>query len=259
MFKLRLLIAAIAVVTTAAPFIGCADTITTSQDAGSSEQQEQQQQQVEPLASCSPIIYNFDQSSDLDEFTNESFENNYCQENAFLDQGNLVLRLTSKCGPSIGPSFEYRTGKVEARIRTGRTNGVVTSIYLRSGIGPDGTQDEVDIEFVGKDPDHFQSFYWVNGQRGQDDPIYHDTGSDTSETYHVYGIDYQEDTVSWLLDGTVIRTLYRSDASMFPTQPMRFKVTLWDGSDYDNWAGKSSSSNFPQYAYFDWIKFTPNC
>ncbi|RKP26747.1 concanavalin A-like lectin/glucanase domain-containing protein [Syncephalis pseudoplumigaleata] len=214
---------------------------------------------AEQSASCSPIIYNFDRSEDLAEFVDPSFENNFCQENAFLDQGNLVLRLTSRCGPSIGPSFEYRTGKVEARLRTGSTSGVVTSLYLRSGTGPDGSQDEVDIEFVGQDPNQFQSFYWVDGKRGQNDPIYHDTGSDTSENYRVYGIDYQADEVSWLLDGQVIRTLRREDANMFPTQSMRFKITIWDGSDYDNWAGKSNPSNFPQYAYFDWIKFTPSC
>jgi beta-glucanase (GH16 family) len=54
----------------------------------------------------------------------------------------------------------------------------------------------VDIEFVGKDPTRFQSFYWVDGQRGQVDPIYHEVGSDTSDEYHVYGIDYQEDAIS---------------------------------------------------------------
>ncbi|KAI9596867.1 concanavalin A-like lectin/glucanase domain-containing protein [Syncephalis fuscata] len=208
---------------------------------------------------CNPITYNFDQEKDLAELTKESFDNNFCQENAFLDNGNLVLKVTSTCGPSIGPTFEYRTGKVEARIKTGRTSGIVTSLYLRSGVGPDGSQDEVDIEFVGKDPDRFQSFYWVNGQRGQVVPVYHDTGSDTSQQYHVYGIDYQKDEVSWLFDGQVIRTLRKSEAELFPNQPMRFKVTLWDGSDYSDWAGKSSSANFPQYAYFDWIKFTPDC
>jgi beta-glucanase (GH16 family) len=63
----------------------------------------------------------------------------------------------------------------------------------------------------------------------------------------------------WLLNGQVIRTLRKSDTDQFPSQAQRFKVTLWDGSEYDNWAGKSNSANFPQYAYFDWIKFTPSC
>ncbi|RKP09177.1 concanavalin A-like lectin/glucanase domain-containing protein [Thamnocephalis sphaerospora] len=208
---------------------------------------------------CRPTVYNFDDERDLAALADPSFDNNYCAENAEVSNGNLVLKLTAKCGPSIGPSFEFREGKVEARIRTGRTSGVVTSLYLRSGIGPDGSQDEVDIEFVGKDPNRFQSFVWVNGKRGQETPEYHDVGQDTSTDYHVYGIDYQKDSISWLLDGRVVRTLHRQNAAVFPSEKQRFKITLWDGSDYDDWAGPIDKSQYPYHAYFDWIRFTPYC
>ncbi|RKP05232.1 concanavalin A-like lectin/glucanase domain-containing protein [Thamnocephalis sphaerospora] len=218
-----------------------------------------QESSINKRQSCAPITYDFDSASDLIALTDSNFDNNFCSENARIADGNLVLRLTPECGPSIGPTYEFREGKVEARIRTGRTSGVVTSLYLRSGVGPDGNQDEIDIEFVGKDPSRFQTFFWVNGKRGQSGPVYHDVGQDTSADYHVYGVDYRADSISWQLDGETVRTLRRSEAEIFPDQPQRFKVTLWDGSSYDDWAGKSDKSQFPQYAYFDWIKFTPHC
>ncbi|RKP06642.1 concanavalin A-like lectin/glucanase domain-containing protein [Thamnocephalis sphaerospora] len=209
--------------------------------------------------SCAPVVYNFNYESDLAAFTDPEFSNNYCAQNAFIADGSLVLRLTAECGPSIGPVLEFREGRVEARVRTGKTSGVVTSLYLRSGIGTEGDQDEVDVEFVGKDPTHFQSFFWVGGQRGQAEPDYHDVGHDTSKDFHIYGIDYRADAIKWLFDGKVVRVLRRSNTAKFPTKPQRFKATIWDGNSFDDWAGNGSAVEFPQYAYFDWIRFWPYC
>ena len=70
--------------------------------------------------------------------------------------------------------------------------------------------------------------------------------TDPETIFHTYSIDWTEERINWLIDGTVVRTLEYADAlngKNFPQTPMRIRIGIWAGGDPDNsegtieWAG----------------------
>lgn len=60
------------------------------------------------------------------------------------------------------------------------------------------------------------------------------TASDTSTTVHTYTIDWTPDTLTWAVDGTVLRTLNRNETWnatanrwFYPQTPARIELSLW--------------------------------
>lgn len=84
------------------------------------------------------------------------------------------------------------------------------------------------------------------------------SGGDTVSTDHTYTIDWQPDTLTWSVDGKVMRTLKRSDtwnatANRFdyPQTPARVMLSLWpaglasNGKGTVDWAGGEIDWNSP--------------
>jgi len=56
--------------------------------------------------------------------------------------------------------------------------------------------------------------------------------SDTYSNYHDYTIDWQPDTLTWSIDGKVVRTIRRQDfivngVSQYPSTPSRVQLSIW--------------------------------
>lgn len=94
--------------------------------------------------------------------------------------------------------------------------------------------------------------------------------SNTMDNYHTYEIDWQPDTLTWSVDGNVMRTLNRADTwnetsnrYSYPQSPARVQLSLWPAGLPSNpkgtidWAGGVISWNSPYmtngyyYAQFD--------
>ncbi|KAI8893484.1 concanavalin A-like lectin/glucanase domain-containing protein [Globomyces pollinis-pini] len=129
--------------------------------------------------------------------------------------------------------------------------GVITSFITMSDV-----EDEIDWEITGK-PNVPQSnvFYHSKGKtdiekeigiHGGEHPI-----DDTSKM-HTYVIDWKHDSITWSIDGKVVRTLMKEKSfsklnplgpKWFPTTPSLVQFALWDGGypgsseGTRNWAG----------------------
>ncbi|KAJ1659346.1 transglycosylase [Dispira simplex] len=187
----------------------------------------------------------------------KDFSVDWCPENAYIEKGAMVLRLTSSCGTTVIYPHKLHKGRVEAMIRAGPSSGVVTAFIMQG----DNPKDELDLEWVGKDPHRVQSMYFVNGERvaGDELPGYH-AAAESTQRYIRYSIDFGPDHVVWRVDGEIVRTLEREEGRPFPSAANLLRMGVWDGSKNQEWAGivdwKSQDS---YYAYVEHLSITGFC
>ncbi|KAI0642799.1 concanavalin A-like lectin/glucanase domain-containing protein [Trametes meyenii] len=144
--------------------------------------------------------------------------------------GELAMLLTQEnLGTRLSSTRYVHYGKITARLKTGRWGGVVTAFITMSDI-----KDEIDWEFPGAKTTEGQSnFFWQGIVPSRTEGGVHGNLSDTFSNYHDYTIDWQQDTLTWLIDDQVVRTLKRSDAtgsdgvSRYPSTPSRVELSLW--------------------------------
>lgn len=144
-------------------------------------------------------------------------------------QNSLLLTMAEDTVGTLLASTHYVWyGKICAKMTTSQGAGVVTAFIMMSDV-----KDEIDFEFVGVDVQHAQSNYYSQGVT-----VYTNeqnlTASDTESTVHEYCIDWQEDTLEWLVDGTSLRTLNRdttwnktANRFDYPQTPSRIMLSLW--------------------------------
>lgn len=160
--------------------------------------------------------------------------------------GDIVLSMpkeSSGCLLAATRSFLY--GKSSVRLKTGKSRGVITSVVIMSAVG-----DEIDFEFLGSRLDKVQSNYYYRGELVYNKMLEVLVSSDTNANYHDYEIDWTEERINWIVDGTIVRTLRKQDTwdanlklFKYPQTPMRLEVALWPGGLASNqpgtidWAG----------------------
>lgn len=130
--------------------------------------------------------------------------------------------------PQLNSLFTIMFGRVEVTMKAAPGAGIVSSLVLESDV-----LDEIDIEWLGSNPDEMQSNYFGKGQttdynRGQ----FHEV-KDTQSKWITYTIDWNKDRIIWMADGTVLRELASGDAedNQYPQTPMQVKFGSWAGGD----------------------------
>ncbi|KII87844.1 glycoside hydrolase family 16 protein [Plicaturopsis crispa FD-325 SS-3] len=171
--------------------------------------------------------------------------------------GELVLLLTEDNGGTRLSSTRYmHYGTVTARMKTGRWVGVVTAFITMSSI-----KDEIDWEFPGNKISEGQTnYFWQGNIPATSNGATTSNLQDTSSNYHEYTIDWQPDTLSFLVDGNNVRTIQRADtidkstgASMYPDTPSRIQLSLWPAGINSSapgtvqWAGGMIDWTDPDY------------
>ena len=130
--------------------------------------------------------------------------------------------------PQLASLFYIMFGRVEITMKAAPGAGIVSSLVLESD-----DLDEIDIEWLGSEPDQMQSNYFGKGQtmtynRGE----FHDV-SGTQSDWITYTIDWNKDRIIWMAGGTAVRTLNAGDAeaNQYPQTPMQVKFGSWAGGD----------------------------
>ena len=130
--------------------------------------------------------------------------------------------------PQLSSVFYIMFGRVEITMKAAPGAGIVSSVVLESD-----DLDEIDMEWLGAEPDQMQSNYFGKGQtttynRGE----FHDVDGTQSE-FITYTVDWTKDRINWMAAGTVLRTLEATDAEtdQYPQTPMRVKFGSWSGGD----------------------------
>ena len=166
--------------------------------------------------------------------------------NVHHSTGDILLAMPKRTtGSLIGSGSQMLYGRVSVVMRTARSPGVVTAIVLISQVG-----DEVDFEFIGNELLIAQTNHYYMGElihtNMQKQPI----GSDSWRDYHKYEIDWNEERIEWIIDGRVVRTLFKRETwdpvrgvFKYPQTPARLDIAVWPGGNENNnpgtiqWAG----------------------
>ncbi len=163
-------------------------------------------------------------------------------------------------------SFEVRYGRIEARIKLPKGQGLWPAFWMLPTNSPYGgwaSSGEMDImESVNQmnrihGTLHFGSPWPSNTSAGgtlQD-------GRDFSQDFHVYSMDWNPDSISWSVDGEVYRTIgsgawFSSAATGNPRAPFDtpFHILL-NVAVGGNFPGDpNGTASFPQEMVVDWVR-----
>ncbi|GAB7364479.1 hypothetical protein MBLNU230_g5289t1 [Neophaeotheca triangularis] len=129
--------------------------------------------------------------------------------------------------PTVQTDFYFLFGRCDVRMKAAAGRGIVSSIVLESDV-----LDEIDWEFVGGDAAHVQSNYFGKGNTTTYDRATYIPVEKPLEEFHTYSLDWTPQALSWIIDGTVVRTLKYEDANggdNYPQTPMQLKLGNWAG------------------------------
>ncbi|KAF9876062.1 cell wall glucanosyltransferase mwg1 [Colletotrichum karsti] len=179
----------------------------------------------------------------------------------FEDGGALFAINKETDAPTMASKKYIFFGKLDVVLKAAPGKGVVTSVVLQSD-----DLDEIDWEWIGSDTAQVQTNYFGKGDTTTYDRGAYHPVADPINSYHTYTIDWNSDSVKWLIDGVQVRELKYADAkggSRFPQTPMEVKIGTWVAGRKDaakgtvEWAGGYTDFNeAPFNAYYKSIKIT---
>lgn len=194
---------------------------------------------------------------------NTSFHCGWRADHVQFDQGRMTLRLDADPCPSgcSGKPFasgevssvqSVRYGRLEGRFKAAKGIGIVTSLFLYDRT----SQDEIDIELLGKDPTRLQTNYFTGGAGDHARTV--DLGFDASEGFHTYAIDRSPEALCWYVDDRLVHTETGARGPL-PTHPAAILANLWPGhgAGTEAWLGGAFEAGAPVTAAYAWIRFHP--
>lgn len=172
-------------------------------------------------------------------------------------------------GAELRTTGTYGYGYYEVRMKPCKASGTNSSFFLYTKDDKNNIEwNEVDIEFITKDMGDGRglrsipqfNFFIDNAGEGHEF-LYTDLEFDASTAFHVYGIEYAADHISWYVDGKKVYTAtgcktdgHHHAKGSLPRHNMQIMVNFWPGTGVDDWLGRFEYSA-PLYAEYDYIKF----
>ena len=172
-------------------------------------------------------------------------------------------------GSELRTTGTYGYGYYEVRMKPCKASGTNSSFFLYTRDDNHNIEwNEVDIEFITKDMGDGRglrsipqfNFFIDNAGQGHEF-LYTDLEFDASTAFHVYGIEYAADHISWYVDGKKVHTAtgcekggHHHAKGSLPRHNMQIMVNFWPGTGVDEWLGPFNYSA-PLYAEYDYIKF----
>jgi endo-1,3-1,4-beta-glycanase ExoK len=159
-----------------------------------------------------------------------------------ISDSGMRLTLSDRGGhvrpigcPEIHTRARLGYGIYTARLRTAAGSGLNTAFFTYIG-PPNGVPDwdEIDFEFLGKNPRSVSINYRVNGvEHGPRDIQF---SFDASQAFHDYTIEWTPERICWYADDKMIAK--SPDGDKIPSTPGMLFFSLWSGSSVeDAWMG----------------------
>lgn len=135
---------------------------------------------------------------------------------------------------SIARTYGY--GSYQVVMKTAAGAGLNSNFFTYTGPGIDkaSKHNEIDFEFLGKNPRTVQLNWHYNGDSRHENII--DLGFDASQGFHEYRFDWMPDKIRWFVDGKQVAET--PAGANLPRDPGKLYFSLWSGSEkVDGWLG----------------------
>jgi endo-1,3-1,4-beta-glycanase ExoK len=145
-------------------------------------------------------------------------------------------------------------GTYEARIKTPTGAGLNAAFFTYTG----SPHDEIDMEFLLKDPDHVSTTTFVNGKSG-DGKKGNGEMTPLPQPSNSGFVDYAMVWTPEKLDFYANRKLIRSidTPSQIPPHPQKLYLSLWGSDTLTGWMGPFTDPGQPIAMQVDWVGYTP--
>ena len=160
-------------------------------------------------------------------------------------------------GGEMRTGLYYGYGDYSVSMKPSKDEGTASTFFTCTGpydVNVDGEAnpwDEIDIEFLGKDTTGVQFNYYVDGVGGHE--YWYELGFDASEEFHEYGFRWEEDSITWFVDGEAVYSVNTEDNGPMPSTPGRILMNFWCGTpDAEGWMGAYTAEN--SQADYQWVK-----
>jgi len=142
---------------------------------------------------------------------------------------DMRVRQLSSAALTTRRSFLF--GRFEAVLKPPKVKGIITGMFLHR----DSPRQEIDIEFLGKDPSKLLINVYYNpgcegarfdyGYRGT--PVLIDLGFDATSNFHSYAIEWDANELRWYVDGVIVHRRSNWEPTPIPHLPMKFHLNIW--------------------------------
>lgn len=192
------------------------------------------------------------------------FLSGWCADSVMNDESGLSISLEDRlCSGEVYASGEYRTaelvghGRIEVEMIAAKGAGIVSSVFFYTGESDGNAHEEIDIEILGSDTSRMQVNYWTE-ESGieQEHPTFLDLGFDASLDYHLYAIEWRDDSILWFVDNILVHSEAGSKGKL-PVLDMRIFMNVWACSA-SVWCGVFDDTLLPKsakYRHFKFVKF----
>ena len=159
-------------------------------------------------------------------------------------------------GSEMRTGLYYGYGDYSVSMKPSKDAGTASTFFTCTGPydvvdGEPNPWDEIDIEFLGKDTTGVQFNYYVDGQGGHE--YWYELGFDASEEFHEYGFRWEEDSITWFVDGEAVYSVNTEDNGPMPSTPGRILMNFWCGTeDAEGWMGEYTAES--SQADYQWVK-----
>ncbi len=171
----------------------------------------------------------------------------------FAYTSGMVTTGPDPTAPDSAPKFRFQYGYVEARVKVPAGKGLWPAVWLLPTEDP--WPPEIDVlEVLGHDPSTAHvALHWEKPKNKKEDDakLYTARGvDDLSAGFHTFGVNWQEDAITWYRDGVEIARY--SDVAHVPHEPMYLLMNLAVGGGFPG--SPSKSTKFPATFEVDWVR-----
>ena len=175
------------------------------------------------------------------------------KRSAAIEDGVMHMSVVRERNGYAGAEYRtdntYSHGFYSVFMKAADCSGVISSFFTYAN---QPVWDEIDIEFLGKDPLRIQFNYYTGGVGNHEYDF--ELGFDASAEFHEYAFDWQPDSIVWYVDG---KAVYRATESI-PSHPMQLMMNVWNCKGADAWSGALDPDSLPATAEYKWFAYSPN-
>ncbi|MEN7548110.1 family 16 glycosylhydrolase [Rapidithrix thailandica] len=180
-----------------------------------------------------------------------------------VDRKHTPVNLTGKnfLGGGLGTKQYFKYGRFSVRLKNSIQPGTVSSFFLiNRWKKEDWKHQEIDIEFLGKNPSlvQFTIHHYTAPGKKEEYAHVHDLGFDSTEDFHEYSIEWRPEEISWWVDRQKVYT----ETRMVPRDSLQIRVNHWAIDTLaapwgTTWLGRLRSEHLPSHVEYEWVRYKP--